>query len=414
MNSIPGDSYVCSCNTAVSHYDGDNCERWTSALQCHQLQLADNFPDGAVSDCLLTSIGSECTARCLEGYVQTQVGADTTHRCESDASGTSGVWMSAGNLECENINECDDGNNGGCLARQECVDLHLDWGSQQLLGHRCGECTDDGSFFSVQGFSCGHYDDPVQRNFCIIDTDVGAACPVACHTCPTCQDRWNNQGEVGIDCGGPCGKCTCTSRDALGNPLCKHEAVCMDDQRSELGYPCTCRAGYTGDSCEQDLDECASQPCEHDGTCTDSTVMASVRVDSYICECNTAMSHYDGDNCEQWACQDDPDWLSTLSYDCSEYGYSWNAGSVNPGCNEGVPEGSRTPAGCRRGSAFGYCAHSHSQYIAHFKATLENTLASKIDEKRVGATGDDVGISRRQSKPASEAASFSVTFHQED
>ena len=216
---------------------------------------------------------------------------------------------------------------------------------------------------SVQGFDCGHYEDPSQRNFCIIDTDASggtaeprfasAACPVACHTCPTCQDGRNNQGEVGIDCGGPCGKCTCTNRDASGNQLCKHEATCLDDRRSELGYGCTCRAGYTGDNCEQDLDECASQPCEHEGTCIDSAAMNSIPGDSYVCSCNTAVSHYDGDNCERWACLDDPDWLSTLNNEhCDEYGYT------PAGCNDGVPDGSQMPTGCRRGSAFGYCAIS--------------------------------------------------------
>jgi len=60
-----------------------------------------------------------------------------------------------------------------------------------------------------------------------------------------------------------------------------------------------------------------------------------------------------------------PEWLSNLNEHCDEYGYT------PAGCNDGVTEGDRTPAGCRRGSAVGYC--------------------------------DDIGVSRGQSKPASEA-----------
>ena len=35
------------------------------------------------------------------------------------------------------------------------------------------------------------------------------------------------------------------------------------------GFKCNCAAGYTGQRCEQDIDECAihSQPCQNGGTC---------------------------------------------------------------------------------------------------------------------------------------------------
>ena len=32
---------------------------------------------------------------------------------------------------------------------------------------------------------------------------AAAACPVACGTCPRCNDSVRNGGETGIDCGGP-------------------------------------------------------------------------------------------------------------------------------------------------------------------------------------------------------------------
>ncbi len=51
---------------------------------------------------------------------------------------------------------------------------------------------------------------------------------------------------------------------------------------------CECDVGWTGDECETDIDDCASDPCQNGGTCTDG-------VNSYICDCASGFS---GDNCE--------------------------------------------------------------------------------------------------------------------
>ncbi|CAD5124417.1 DgyrCDS12702 [Dimorphilus gyrociliatus] len=41
---------------------------------------------------------------------------------------------------------------------------------------------------------------------------------------------------------------------------------------------CNCQAGWTGDLCDQNIDECASNPCFYDGKCTD-------KVNDFECEC---------------------------------------------------------------------------------------------------------------------------------
>ncbi len=49
-----------------------------------------------------------------------------------------------------------------------------------------------------------------------------------------------------------------------------------------------CSAGYTGQNCETEMDECQSSPCENSGSCTDG-------VSSYNCTCPT---EYYGQHCE--------------------------------------------------------------------------------------------------------------------
>ncbi|XP_023557423.1 protein crumbs homolog 2 [Octodon degus] len=44
------------------------------------------------------------------------------------------------------------------------------------------------------------------------------------------------------------------------------------------GFQCYCSVGYTGLTCEEDVDECLSEPCLHGGTCDDT-------VAGYTCRC---------------------------------------------------------------------------------------------------------------------------------
>ena len=60
---------------------------------------------------------------------------------------------------------------------------------------------------------------------------------------------------------------------------------------------CTCAAGFTGVLCEQEVDDCESNPCQNGGTCTDGLL-------SYVCSC---LLCYTGTHCEYTApCDSSP------------------------------------------------------------------------------------------------------------
>lgn len=54
-------------------------------------------------------------------------------------------------------------------------------------------------------------------------------------------------------------------------------------------FTCICVFGMTGRYCETDIDECASQPCQHGGYCND-------QLGGFSCNCSG--TGYNGELCE--------------------------------------------------------------------------------------------------------------------
>ncbi|XP_024114885.1 sushi, nidogen and EGF-like domain-containing protein 1 isoform X1 [Oryzias melastigma] len=77
--------------------------------------------------------------------------------------------------------------------------------------------------------------------------------------------------------------------------VCPHLRPCMNGGRciddcitGNPSFTCSCLAGFTGQQCQIDVDECASSPCQNGGTCEDLT-------NSFSCECPAG---YTGLQCE--------------------------------------------------------------------------------------------------------------------
>eukprot|EP00937_MAST-01D_sp_MAST-1D-sp2_P005276 g5276.t1 len=60
---------------------------------------------------------------------------------------------------------------------------------------------------------------------------------------------------------------------------CGQNGDCQD-RANQCGYGCQCHAGWEGEQCETNVDECAPGPCHNDGTCTDL-------INDYKCTCPT-------------------------------------------------------------------------------------------------------------------------------
>lgn len=54
--------------------------------------------------------------------------------------------------------------------------------------------------------------------------------------------------------------------------------MCSQPTSSAPGYICNCNPGWEGVTCNQNINECSSNPCQNGGTCTDL-------VNGFSCTC---------------------------------------------------------------------------------------------------------------------------------
>jgi hypothetical protein len=80
--------------------------------------------------------------------------------------------------------------------------------------------------------------------------------------------------------------------------LCQNGGTCIESS-NQLGYVCQCQAGFMGQICQMNINECLSSPCYNNGTCYD-------RVNSYQCFCppgfNGLRCEFETNDCSSAPC----------------------------------------------------------------------------------------------------------------
>ncbi|MGH0159306.1 UNVERIFIED_CONTAM: hypothetical protein FKN15_040677, partial [Acipenser sinensis] len=163
-------------------------------------------------------------------------------------------WQGNG-YSCQDINECDS-NNGGCSTSPMVQCLNT------MGSFHCGQCPPG---YEGDGRIC------TQADICSVNN--GGCHPLAsCASNPVCGGYLN--GLAG----------TFSYPNTPGSDEYDHQVSCAwvirtdSDKSTTSGYICNCDPGWAGATCNQNINECTSNPCQNGGTCTDG-------INGYTCTC---------------------------------------------------------------------------------------------------------------------------------
>uniref|UniRef100_A0A3Q0RGZ8 EGF-like domain-containing protein n=1 Tax=Amphilophus citrinellus TaxID=61819 RepID=A0A3Q0RGZ8_AMPCI len=173
-----------------------------------------------------------------------------------------------GNLCQVNINECE---SSPCLNKGTCVD-----------GVASFTCLCE---LPYSGPTCAEVLTPCSPNPCANHADCIHTPDYMGYQCK-CPPGWQGQEILYSNIASHCQLCNRDVNECISNP-CKNRGTCTNTLG---GFVCSCRAGYTGLTCETDINDClpSISPCKNGGTCTDY-------VNSYTCTC---MPGFTGIHCE--------------------------------------------------------------------------------------------------------------------
>uniref|UniRef100_A0A3Q4HHJ3 Cubilin (intrinsic factor-cobalamin receptor) n=1 Tax=Neolamprologus brichardi TaxID=32507 RepID=A0A3Q4HHJ3_NEOBR len=146
----------------------------------------------------------------------------------------------------------------------------------------CGACP---SGWQGNGYSCQDVDECLTNNGGCSTTPMVQCLNTMgsfhCGPCPPGNSAENNTECHEHDSSGVWGSVpSLAALPCRTNPFANIKPMLPQDITSNPGYICNCNSGWEGVNCDQNINECSSNPCQNGGTCTDG-------VNGFTCTCTT-------------------------------------------------------------------------------------------------------------------------------
>nr|XP_015218369.1 PREDICTED: protein eyes shut homolog [Lepisosteus oculatus] len=243
---ITPNSFQCVCDQG---FTGPLCEQKKAPCDsqpCKNGGVCKNNKAEFICDCLPGFTGNICDTKldeCMSYGCHHEIACVTDENCERQRD-------LCGSAPCMN--------NGSC------EDLANDYYCRCLRGFTGKNCEDIIDYCRLLSVNC------LNEGLCL-NIIGGYSC--------LCAPGWT--GEF----------CEYVENACLIYPdRCTKGATCIDVSlpKTPPKYKCICQHGYTGEHCETEINECISNPCRHEGSCSDF-------VGHYKCTCPMGFS---GHNCE--------------------------------------------------------------------------------------------------------------------